>query len=210
MKQSKEARFTAWLGVEAWRWLPRHDGGGTLDGMEELTPHPSQAPETIRSVKARIIGRDAQWLRVRWNILGAGKLVVPPFAGRGRADGLWQTTCFEMFVMPGEGPGYSEFNLSPSERWNAYDFTARREGMSERPMPREPECTMRKGTDMAIFDAAIPAAGLPEGDWLCGFTAVLEEEGGTRSYWAFAHGGDAPDFHDPACFTLAVAAPKPA
>jgi hypothetical protein len=29
----------------------------------------------------------------------------------------------------------------------------------------------------------------------------LEEQDGTKSYWALAHPpGDKPDFHDPACF----------
>lgn len=176
--------------------------------MEDLVAHPSFPPLLIRSIKARIIGRDANWLRLRWNVLGAARLVVPAFAGKGRADGLWKTTCFELFVMQGEGPGYTEFNFSPSERWNVYDFTARRDGMSERPMPREPECTMRKGSDMAIFDVAVPVSGLPEGPWRCSFTAVIEEEGGVKSYWAFSHKGEAPDFHDPACFELAVAAPS--
>lgn len=176
--------------------------------MSELTFHPAHPPLAIRSMEARIIGHDATWLRVRWKLLGAGKLVVPAFAGKGRADGLWQTTCFEMFLQT-DGPGYTELNLSPSERWNVYDFTAPREGMEERPMPREPDCTMRLGTDMAIFDAAVPASGLPQGPWRCGFTAVIEEEGGHRSYWALTHGSDAaPDFHDPSCFVAQVPAPS--
>ena len=140
--------------------------------------------------------------------MGAGLLVVPAFAGRGRADGLWQTTCFELFLQSGEGPAYTELNLSPSERWNVYDFAARREGMAERAMPREPDCTMRLGSDMAIFDAAIPATGLPDAPWRRGFTAVLEEQGGHKSYWALAHDSDVPDFHDPACFIETVAAPS--
>lgn len=175
--------------------------------MTELAFHPAHPPLAVRSVEARIIGHDAQWLRARWKIMGAAKLVVPAFAGKGRADGLWQTTCFEMFIQQGDGPDYTEINLSPSERWNVYDFTARREGMAERPMPREPECTIRQGTDMAIFDAAIPAAGLPPAPWRCGFTAVIEEQGGHKSYWALAHCSNAPDFHDPACFTATIAAP---
>jgi len=175
--------------------------------MTDLSSHPAHPPAQIRSVEARIIGYDDNWLRVRWKVLGAAALVVPSFSGKGRDDGLWQTTCFEMFLQPGGGPQYLEFNLSPSERWNVYAFTGRREGMSEHAMPREPECTLRKGTDMAIFDTAIPAASLPPGPWRCGFTAVLEEEGGVKSYWALAHGGDAPDFHDPACFLEEVAAP---
>ena len=30
--------------------------------------------------------------------------------------------------------------------------------------------------------------------------AVLEEKDGTKSYWALAHPGGKPDFHDPGCF----------
>ena len=178
--------------------------------MAELALHPAHPSSLVRSIEARIIGFDATWLRVRWKLLGATKLVVPPFAGKGRADGLWCTTCFEVFLQTPGGEAYTEVNLSPSERWNVYDFTARREGMSERPMPREPECTMRIGSDMAIFDAAIPASGLPPAPWRCGFAAVIEEQGGVKSYWALGHGRDAPDFHDPACFLQEVAAPSAA
>ena len=71
----------------------------------------------MRSVEAKIIGADDSWLRLRWRIEGAQALVVPPFAGKGRADELWKTTCFELFLRPGGGASYCEFNLSPSERW---------------------------------------------------------------------------------------------
>ena len=178
--------------------------------MAELVCHSAHPALLVRNMEARVIGFDTTWLRVRWKLLGAGQLVVPPFAGKGRADRLWQTTCFELFLIAGEGNGYTEINLSPSERWNVYDFSGRREGMSERPMPREPECSMRLGTDLAIFDAAIPAAGLPMPPWRCGFAAVIEEQGGRKSYWALAHHTDVPDFHDPGCFLEEVAAPSPA
>lgn len=186
--------------------------------MAALVSHPAHPATLIRSVEARFIGHDAQWLRARWKILGAGALAVPAFAGKGRADGLWQTTCFELFLQPSGGTAYVEINLSPSERWNAYHFDGRREGMREQPMPREPVCTLRLGSDIAIFDAAIPVAGLPAPPWNCSFAAVLEERlleermpeeaGGVTSYWALAHRGDAPDFHDPGCFIAAVAAPS--
>jgi hypothetical protein len=137
---------------------------------------------------------------------------VPPFAGKGRADGLWRTTCFELFVAhegEGEGKGgYAEFNLSPSERWAAYDFAAYREGMATRAAPRDAVCTLRRGDKLAFFDAAIPVAALPPLPWRFGLAAVIEEEGGAKSYWALAHAGEAPDFHDPACFTETLAAPE--
>lgn len=132
---------------------------------------------------------------------------MPTLAGKGRADGLWRTTCFELFVRS-DGAGYAEFNLSPSERWAAYDFAGYREGMTERAMPRDPVCTPRRGQSVLIFDAAIPAAALPALPWLYGLTAVIEEAGGVMSYWAIAHRPDKPDFHDEACFAATLAAPE--
>lgn len=171
-----------------------------------LEPHPAHPPASVSAIGARVIGRDADWLRLRWRIEGAQGLVVPPFAGKGRADELWRTTCFEAFLRPAGGESYAEFNLSPSERWNAYDFETYRAGMRERSLPREPECTLRQGSTFAIFDAAIPAAGLPEGDCALGLSVVIEETGGTISYWALAHSEGKPDFHADACFAAALPA----
>ncbi|RPF72598.1 DOMON-like domain-containing protein [Aurantiacibacter spongiae] len=155
-------------------------------------------------MEAKILSITDSWMRVRWRIDGPGKLVVPRFAGRGRADNLWETTCFEMFVQQPGDTGYSEFNLSPSERWAAYDFTAPREGMSERDFAREPDCAMRMGQAMAIFDAALPRSQMPEPPFAVGLAAVIEEEGGVKSYWSLCHNSEKPDFHDPACFTASL------
>ena len=173
-----------------------------------LVAHPDHPPAGVSQVEARIIGADDHWLRARWRIEGTQQLVVPPFAGKGRTDELWQTTCFELFLKPLGGEVYLELNLSPSERWNAYDFDSHRTGMRERPFPHEPECTLRQGSHFAIFDAAIPLAGLPDHDCAMGLCAVLEEKGGIVSYWALAHPAGKPDFHAPACFTLALPAPR--
>ena len=164
-------------------------------------PHPVHPPLAVTGIEARVTGSDENWLRLRWRIEGSAELTVPTFAGKGRADGLWQTTCFELFVRPDGAEGYHEFNLSPSERWNLYRFAGPRERMYEAETDRHPVCTMRAGSRFAIFDAAIPTAMLPNGRCHLGITAVIEEEGGAKSYWALAHSGKAPDFHDPACFT---------
>ena len=72
----------------------------------QLVAHPAHPPLRVTGVEAKVIGFDADWLRVRWRIDGAQDLVIPPFAGRGRADELWQTTCFEAFLRAeGERPG---------------------------------------------------------------------------------------------------------
>ena len=169
-----------------------------------LTAHPERPPADVTGIEARVIGLDAQWLRLRWRIEGAQALIVPPFAGRGRADGLWQTTCFEFFVREPEGPGYAEFNLSPAERWNAYRFADYRQGQEELALPQEPSCTLRQGSSFAIFDAAIPALALFAGEPAIGMSAVIEEVGGALSYWALAHPPGQPDFHAPACFAAAL------
>lgn len=176
----------------------------------ELTAHPDHPPLEVSRVEARVLNSDSDWLRLRWQIEGIGKLVVPPFAGRGRADELWRTTCFELFLRPDGGQAYCEINLSPSERWAAYDFTGYRDGMTERPFPREPECTLRLGTAMAIFDATVPRGGLPDADCAAALCAVIEEAGGTKSYWAISHPESGPDFHHDACFAARLAAPATA
>lgn len=172
-----------------------------------LTAHPAHPPARVSAIEARVIGWDEAWLRVRWRIEDAQGLVVPPFAGRGRADELWRTTCFELFVRPGGGDAYVEINLSPSERWAVYDFSGYRDGMIERAASREPDCTMRQGSSFAIFDAAIPRDVLPPLPAAANFTAVIEEQGGAKSYWALAHPEAKPDFHDPACFAAELAPP---
>lgn len=185
-------------------------------GTLRLLPHPANPPLAVSAVEAAIIGLDAHWLKVRWRVEGASRVLIPPFAGKGRTDGLWQETCFELFLgNPGE-PAYVELNLSPSERWAAYDFAAYRAGMEDRALPREPDGTIRLGGNMLIFDAAIPAAALPSLPWRIGIAAVIAElpEGdddpdapAVKSYWALRHAPGVPDFHSPACFAASLAAP---
>ena len=176
----------------------------------ELICHPQSPASAVIRIEARLLALTEHWLTLRWRVEGAGQVVVPPLAGKARADGLWQATCFELFVRPGEGEGYAEFNLSPSEQWAAYDFTGYRAGMAERPVPRDPVCTPRRGTNLLIFDAAIPASALPDLPWYYGLSAVIEEQGGHMSYWALAHPPGKPDFHHPACFAARLPAPDAA
>ena len=173
----------------------------------QLICHRDTPPASVTGIAGRITP-DGEWLRLRWRVDGAQNLIVPKFAGKGRADSLWQTTCFELFLREPGSRAYIELNLSPSERWAAYSFSVYREGMEDHPMPHEPTCTMRQGQSMAIFDAAVPAASLPPLPWDCAMTAVIEEEGGIKSYWALSHPEGKPDFHDPACFTAHLAAPN--
>ncbi len=173
----------------------------------ELVPHAAFPPDSVRSVKARI-GIVGTWLQLRWRVEGSAKLVIPPFAGRHRADELWRTTCFELFAQARGQDAYCELNLAPSEAWAAYDFSEPREGMTNRRLSHDPVITPRNGRDLLIFDAAMPLSDLPALPLDYGLTCVIEEEGGILSYWAMAHGDVKPDFHDPSCFAGSIAAPE--
>jgi hypothetical protein len=59
-----------------------------------------------------------------------------------------------------------------------------------------------------IFDVALPTGALPALPFHFGFTAVIEEEGGRKSYWAIAHRPDRPDFHHASCFAGTLEAPR--
>ena len=180
--------------------------------METLTllPHSDHPPVAVTGVAASVIGLDDHWLRIRWRVESASALVVPPFAGKGRADGLWQTTCFELFLRRPDTAAYCEVNLSPSERWASYAFDDYRQGMTDHRMPRDCDCTLRRGGNLAIFDASIPLGSLPPLPWQFGLSAVIEEEGGQRSYWALRHPPGKADFHHAACFAARLAAPDAA
>ena len=170
-----------------------------------LIPHPSCPPLQVASVDARVGLDDPNWLRIRWRIEGSEKLVLPRIGSKKRADGLWQTTCFELFLRPEGGEWYLEWNFSPSRGWNAYEFESYRAGMRERDVDRVPDGQVHPGSKFTLFDVAIPRVALPAKLCAMAITAVVEEEGGFKSYWSIAHPPqDRPDFHDPACFAAVL------
>ncbi len=128
-----------------------------------------------------------------------GRFAIPQAAESGRRDELWKTTCFEAFVQEDGEATYREYNFAPSGDWAAYDFAARRDGMSAAPLANPPYIRFE---DNLVWWTLGATFALEAGrHWALGLAAVIEEQDGTKSYWALAHNGDEPDFHDPACFT---------
>jgi hypothetical protein len=161
-------------------------------------------------------------------------LALPEPAVAGRADGLWQTTCFEVFLRGVEGESYCEYNFSPSSQWAAYSFENYRMGMGESVVDQGLEILLDASeghfamevvvvmpsinSNMAFGDSPHPnpspkGEGLlcgagPKGEGLfeAGLSAIIEELDGTKSYWALAHPPGKPDFHHADCFALRLAA----
>jgi hypothetical protein len=139
---------------------------------------------------------------------GCDRLGIPAFAGKGRADDRWQTTCFELFLGANADLAYSEFNFSPSERWAAYSFNDYRAGMTELAVAVPPVITHVSGERLFVMTVKMEAP--PTGVDSIGLSAVIEESDGTKSYWALAHPPGKPDFHHPTCFTATLPPPSAA
>jgi len=170
--------------------------------------HPAFLPGNVRQVTAQceVVG---PWLHLRWTVSAAWTLAIRDHTGPMRADELWTTTCFEIFVKPRGGTAYSEFNFAPSQSWAAYDFTDWRERMADRPMSHDPLISAKHDGENFVLEAALPLADLPPLPADVSMTCVLEENDGTKSYWAAAHASsEKPDFHHASCFAIALGPPQ--
>lgn len=152
-------------------------------------------------------------IRLEYRIEGDhGSIVLPPLSDMPpqRTDGLWKTTCMEVFVRAGLVDSYIEVNFSPSMQWAAYRFDSYRAKM--RPLDiLEPGGTlMVQPTKLSIsFPLFLSEQGVRclSSTWHLGLSAVIEEIDGTKSYWALRHPPGPPDFHHPDCFALELPAP---
>lgn len=138
---------------------------------------------------------------------GAGdELALPPRAAKPqRRDGLWQTTCFEMFVTT--GAGYAEYNFSPSGDWATYHFTGYRQGMAILDVPA-PHIRMTQGDDALMLHAQITLPPMLAPDARAGFSAIIADVAGDKAYWALRHPPGRPDFHHDDCFAARLGAPQ--
>jgi hypothetical protein len=128
-------------------------------------------------------------------------LRLPPVVTAARTDELWRHTCFEAFVRSSSGPGYYEFNFSPSTQWAAYQFGGYRSGMRVATEIGAPRIEVRSSAETYTLQAALEFDGLSSPLHL-GLSAVLEETNGRKSYWALAHPPGKADFHHADCFAL--------
>ena len=170
-----------------------------------LVPHPSSPSATPEFKVWASIDHAASLAPVAttniWFGIGAPaeRFVIPELAEPERADELWKTTCFEAFLRPLGEHGYREWNFAPSTRWAAYDFSGYRKDMAEAEVDTPPYVRMEDNFTWWALGATISVEA--NSVWELGLSAILEEQDGTKSYWAIAHAdGDKPDFHDPACF----------
>lgn len=167
------------------------------------SPQPELGPNTDLSVQ--LTPTHTHWQLHYCLHAEPGKLRLPkPHPAPGPADGLWQHSCFELFVGQADSTAYLEFNFSPSGQWAAYAFSAQRQravtppdanwlaGLRLAPQPQ---------ADGFVLDVQLPLgilSLLPATTQLhLGLCAVLEDHVGQLSHWALHHPQAQADFHHP-------------
>lgn len=134
---------------------------------------------------------------------GEPKLPAPKVSPE-RLDGLWNHTCFEVFLTWGVHPYYWEINFSPSGDWNLYRFDSYREGAKTEAHTQVISTDLITKNSRA-FRLNLKAILPNESESLAlGITSVLELPDSSKSYWALTHAGPKPDFHIRESFILEV------
>jgi hypothetical protein len=167
-----------------------------------LRLHPDCRSGAVERIEVAV-ARQGSMLRLDYVLTGnPDGIELPAIAVPERTDELWKHTCFEAFVRPLPGMAYQEFNLAPSTRWAAYRFDGYRFGMRNAD-DAPPTITIERSARSFALHATLAVA---EGALRLGLSAVIEERGGAKSYWALAHAQGRPDFHHSDCFALELPA----
>jgi hypothetical protein len=164
-----------------------------------LERHPASPCTALRGIRATARRNAHGSLEVTYRIEGdLDRVRIPPPRAPRTGERLWQHTCCELFVADAAGPGYQEFNFSPSGEWAAFRFTGYREGASF--SAPDPKIGIARATGTLDLTAHIELK--QKGRLRIGLSAVIEEIDGALSYWALRHAAGKPDFHHRDAFAL--------
>jgi len=117
-----------------------------------------------------------------------------------RCDGIWNGTCFELFLSGKNQEKYLELNFCPSGDWACYAFPGYRSSPTNpnisRPVIEQVgHAILTVSIDWQEINLLIGEPELVEGS----MTACLLEEK-EQSFWAYKHPETEADFHDRNCF----------
>jgi len=177
-----------------------------------LRLHPDSRCTAVPRIDVEVARPRPGGLVLRYIVAGKrGDLCMPTVTAPTRTDGLWRHTCFEAFVGASPDAGYYELNFAPSTQWAAYRFSDYRGGMrvaNEISAPGFEVETNGEGYRLRVSAELDRLLGLPgDSAWRLGLSAVIQETGGRKSYWALVHPPGKADFHHPDCFALELPAP---
>jgi len=172
-----------------------------------LKLHPHSHSGAVRHIEVEVARPQAGGVLLRYVVSGRiGDLALPAVRAPARTDELWRHTCFEAFIWPATGEAYYEFNFAPSTQWATYRFDGYRHGGRTADEVDSPHITVERTPESFTLQTAPQWEASSElgraALWRVGLSAVIEEAGGRKSYWALAHPPGKPDFHHADGFAL--------
>lgn len=181
-----------------------------------LICHSETPAPTVRAMEVRVAPGPEGHLTLAYRLTGdLARLRIPPPQRPAFADGLWEHTCFEVFIAAATSPAYREFNFSPSGQWATYAFSGYRKRVEAAGSPAlaiSPQIAVRRLADRLELDAIIAPDSLPanpdRATLQLALSSVVEAADGSRSYWALRHTMPRPDFHRRDAFALELADPR--
>ncbi|UOA09788.1 DOMON-like domain-containing protein [Methylobacter sp. S3L5C] len=175
-----------------------------VTGNNKLICHGGAVSNVVQSLHVNVEPEPQGALHLRFQLTGdLPQIDIPAPRLSLAVDGLWEHTCFEVFVAVEGDANYHEFNFSPSGQWAAYAFSGYRI-RSAWLISQAPIIHFIKTSEQLLLEAVIAAVDLPENitgkPFQLGLTAVIKVSDGSRSYWALRHPETHPDFHHRAGF----------
>lgn len=160
--------------------------------------------------------RRGDQLAITYQLMGPQTSVVLPTPSTmgtpRRRDGLWEHTCFELFLAAEGLEPYWEVNLAPNGDWNLYRLDGYRRGLA--PVgDRDALPFVVRASDPCLeleVNLQLPlelALACRQRALQVGITTVMEHPQGDLTYWALSHGGAEADFHRREDFLLQLSPP---
>ena len=117
-----------------------------------------------------------------------------------RVIGLWESTCFELFILNNQTLSYYEFNFSSEGHWNSFYFPKKKSPLKQADSFQDIKIDVNLTIDIFRIKATLDLYSFMPNFWKeesmsFGLTTILESEG-NLSYWALSHQDDEPNFHN--------------
>ena len=175
-----------------------------------LAPFNEAAAKNINFLS--IIRRENLKINSSFTLTGNIKnILLPPLSPHPeRMGGLWESTCFEIFLKNTETDFYLEFNLAPSGNWNCFSFNGYRAGMREYEDLKDISISFSQNETQLKLDATIELndsnyfriEDFKSQEIKASLCAVIENNSFEKSFWAIKHHTNKPDFHLSDNFTI--------
>lgn len=116
-----------------------------------------------------------------------------------KVEGLWNSTCFEIFIKSKASSHYIEWNFAPSSEWWTMDFSDYRLRLNNDSNFAPQNVLWERSHKVLTCELTIPIPAEFTNALSLGISSILET-GQEKSHWALAHKGEKPDFHDARSF----------